>query len=150
MPNFQFNLRPFDSLIQKRQSNQCFVRQCDQLITGRNLLYARALEIIQNEEYLSAADLDIIRRVKRQNARPPKPPDLMPITTTEDNVTEEILEPNLVPDDSMFNMLRMAAVAIGAAAASALLAFPSLPLTQASGVPPGNTTNFKIPFLFYL
>ena len=44
----------------------CYVQTCDQTITGRNLLYERALEIIQNEEYLEAADLDIIRkRVKR-------------------------------------------------------------------------------------
>ncbi len=39
------------------------LQTCDQTITGRNLGYNRALEIIQNEEYLSAADLDIIRRI---------------------------------------------------------------------------------------
>ena len=38
-----------------------YVQTCDQVITGRNLNYQRALNIIQNEEYLSAAD-NIIRR----------------------------------------------------------------------------------------
>ena len=28
---------------------------------GRNLMYSRALEIVQNEEYLDAADLNVIR-----------------------------------------------------------------------------------------
>ena len=52
-----------------RQDN-CFTRTCDQIITGRNLKYGRALQIVQNEEYLDEADLNIIRRrkdrVKRQ------------------------------------------------------------------------------------
>ena len=50
---------------QKRQSDldqYCFVRSCDQAITGRNLQYTQALEIVENEEYLSAADQDFIRR----------------------------------------------------------------------------------------
>jgi len=33
-----------------------------QVVTGRNLPYGRALDIIQNEEYLSAVDTSIIRR----------------------------------------------------------------------------------------
>ena len=41
---------------------ECFVRRCDQIITGRDLQYNRALEIIQDEEYLSAADFDEIKR----------------------------------------------------------------------------------------
>ena len=41
---------------------ECFVRRCDQTITGRDLRYNRALEIIQDEEYLSAADFDEIKR----------------------------------------------------------------------------------------
>ena len=39
----------------------CFKRSCDQTITGRGLTYNRALEIVQNEEYLEAADTDILR-----------------------------------------------------------------------------------------
>ena len=54
---------------QARQDG-CFVRTCDQIITGRNLRYGRVLQIVQNEEYLDDADFDIIRRrngkVKRQ------------------------------------------------------------------------------------
>ena len=40
-------------------SAQC--RKCDQTITGRNFLYKRALEIVQNEEYLDESDFDEIR-----------------------------------------------------------------------------------------
>ena len=39
--------------------SQC--RTCDQQITGRNLEYNRALEIIQNEEYLDDSDFDEIK-----------------------------------------------------------------------------------------
>ena len=35
---------------------------CSQRVTGRNLRYQRALQIVQSEEYLSAVDLDDIRR----------------------------------------------------------------------------------------
>ena len=44
-------------------NGQCIIRQCNQIITGRRLSYARALEIIQEEEYLDEADFDIIRHV---------------------------------------------------------------------------------------
>ena len=44
------------------KQSSCFTRTCDQTITGRRLTYGRALQIVQNEEYLSAVDLDIIRR----------------------------------------------------------------------------------------
>ena len=40
-------------------SAQC--RKCDQTITGRNFMYSRALDIIQNEEYLDQSDFDEIR-----------------------------------------------------------------------------------------
>ena len=40
-------------------SAQC--RKCDQTITGRNFMYSRALDIIQNEEYLDISDFDEIR-----------------------------------------------------------------------------------------
>ena len=39
----------------------CYVK-----VTGRRLQYGRALEIIQNEEYLSAIDFDKIRRFDQQ------------------------------------------------------------------------------------
>ena len=41
---------------------QCLVRNCDRTITGRRLRYARILQIIQNEEYLTEDDFDEIRR----------------------------------------------------------------------------------------
>ena len=47
----------------------CHLRSCSQEITGRNLPYNRALEIVQQEEYLDAADLEIIRRVFRYTRR---------------------------------------------------------------------------------
>ena len=47
------------------RQQQCYIRSCDQAITGRNLEYNRALQIVQKEEYLSAADLSVIRRRKR-------------------------------------------------------------------------------------
>jgi hypothetical protein len=50
--------------VESRQQS-CYVRSCDQSISGRNLEYNRALQIVQNEEYLSAADLSVIRRRKR-------------------------------------------------------------------------------------
>ena len=56
----------------RRQAQGCARQTCDQTITGRNLPYQRILEIIQEEEYLEAADLDLTtrrrrsKRVKRQ------------------------------------------------------------------------------------
>ena len=60
--------QPLNEFIQQSQpqNQQCYIRTCDQIITGRNLLYARALEIVQDEEYLSEAELNLIRRYKRQ------------------------------------------------------------------------------------
>ena len=40
----------------------CLIRTCDQYVTGRDLTYSRALEIVQNEEYLVAVDANLIRR----------------------------------------------------------------------------------------
>ena len=40
----------------------CHIRFCEQTIVGRSLEYDRALQIIQDEEYLSAADLNIVRQ----------------------------------------------------------------------------------------
>ena len=58
--------QPLNEFIQQPPNRQCYLRKCDQIISGRNLLYARALEIVQNEDYLSEAELDLIRRFKRQ------------------------------------------------------------------------------------
>lgn len=43
------------------EGQRCHIRSCEQTITGRRLNYRRALEIVQNEEYLSAADRSVIR-----------------------------------------------------------------------------------------
>jgi len=40
----------------------CFVRTCDQIITGRQFGYDRSLEIVQEEQYLEDVDFDQIRR----------------------------------------------------------------------------------------
>lgn len=40
----------------------CLIRTCDQYVTGRDLTYTRALDIVQNEEYLVAVDANLIRR----------------------------------------------------------------------------------------
>lgn len=48
-------------------NGQSVCRRCDQTISGRNLPYARALEIIQNEEYLSEAELGVIRLKKKRS-----------------------------------------------------------------------------------
>ena len=61
----------FWNIHNRRQDRQdgCFTRSCDQIITGRNLMYGRALQIVQNEEYLNEADLNVIRRRKRRVKR---------------------------------------------------------------------------------
>ena len=47
--------------------SNCYTKTCDQIITGRQLKYRRALEILQNEEYLHNIDLrQNNHRVKRQ------------------------------------------------------------------------------------
>ena len=76
------SIDPFTGTLQQAASNQinnfynrpsyaaqpqqplptCLLRTCDQYITGRDLTYERALEIVQNEEYLVAVDADLIRR----------------------------------------------------------------------------------------
>ena len=47
---------------EKFVDGQCRRRSCDQQVTGRRLRYSRAVEIINDEEYLDEVDLDIIRR----------------------------------------------------------------------------------------
>ncbi len=46
---------------QTRQAGTCLLRSCDQNIRGSGYSYTRALAVLQNEEYLSEADLDVIR-----------------------------------------------------------------------------------------
>ncbi len=46
----------------------CHIRRCDQTITGRNLPYSRALEIVQDEEYLNEADFDVIKRKRSKRS----------------------------------------------------------------------------------
>ena len=43
----------------------CYVQTCDQTITGRNLKYKQALDIVQSEQYLTATDFDEIYKIKR-------------------------------------------------------------------------------------
>lgn len=47
-------------------SDICTRRSCDQIITGRDLSYERALTIVQEEIYLTEADLEIIRKKRRK------------------------------------------------------------------------------------
>ncbi len=62
--------------IKERQDNpNCYVQTCDQTISGRQIGYTRALDIVQGEEYLQAADTTIIRR--RSNFRFSKEPHLI-------------------------------------------------------------------------
>ena len=42
------------------------VQTCDQAITYRNFNYARALEVVQDEEYLDDVDFDAIRFRRKQ------------------------------------------------------------------------------------
>ena len=42
------------------------VQTCDQAITFRNFDYARALEVVQDEEYLDDSDFDEIRLSRKQ------------------------------------------------------------------------------------
>ena len=59
-------------------ANAQFCRRCDQSISGRNMRYSSALRIVQNEEYLSQADLSVLRLKKRSPQYTPyTPPPLM-------------------------------------------------------------------------
>lgn len=61
--NLLYSRPSYASSNQQQQSKAtCLLRTCDQYITGRDLTYQRALEIVQNEEYLVAVDADLIRR----------------------------------------------------------------------------------------
>ena len=130
--------QPLDEFLQVPQqvpNQQCYLRQCDQIISGRNLLYSRALEIVQNEEYLTEADLDLIRRrYKRQSTdQMPSIPVISPIFEDLPTASESVQDDNLLPT------LVSIGVGIGTVAVAALYAIPDIPLTlEGSGVPPGN------------
>ena len=118
--------QPLDDFLQQpppEPNQECYIRQCDQIITGRNLLYSRALEIVQNEDYLSEADLDLIRKRYKRQAN----------TSTSDIFSTAPLE-----NVDLLPTLISIGVGIGTVAAGALYAIPDLPLTLPSGVPPGN------------
>ena len=51
------------------ESQQC--RRCDQIISGRNLPYSRALEIIQEEDYLDQEEFDEIRYKRHLKVKNP-------------------------------------------------------------------------------
>ena len=46
-------------------------RRCDQIISGRNLAYSRALEIIQEEDYLDEEEFDEIRYKRHLKVKNP-------------------------------------------------------------------------------
>jgi len=47
--------------VRQAQGQSCHIRSCEQSVTGRRLNYRRALNIVQNEEYLNSVDKNIIR-----------------------------------------------------------------------------------------
>merc|ERR1711971_1193453 len=65
----KLTLQSSDKLTRRQDQNpsnpSCYVQTCDQTITGRNLKYKQALEIVQSEEYLTATDFDEIYKIKR-------------------------------------------------------------------------------------
>lgn len=65
------------------------VQTCDQAITFRNFNYARALEVVQDEEYLDDVDFDEIRLRRKQGE----------VFQAIDNFNEKI-ENNFLSEDS--------------------------------------------------
>merc|ERR1712228_1073604 len=53
-------------------SQGCFIQTCEQVVEGRNFNYQRALEIVQDEEYLEDSDFEEIRRHDIVNEKPIK------------------------------------------------------------------------------
>ena len=126
-------------------NDQCIVNQCSQSVTGRRLSYARALEIIQDEEYLDETDFDIIRKHHRQKRPAPATTTTTTTTTTPapsifDNLLDSLPSPGA------------AAGAAGAAAAASVAMNPALPMTT-GGVPPGRSrsvsyTHLTLPTIY--
>ena len=115
------------------------------------LFYNRALEIIQDEEYLDESDFDEIKRQKRQ-INPWTPVALIDnvvslINLVGINVTEVAANDTFAETIAeVFEAIEEAAPAVaavgGSVAAAAMFAMPSLPMTLASGVPPGTQPYF--------
>ena len=63
------SILPRERLLDGGGNSACYRKTCTQLITGRNLEYARALQIIQSEEYLRYTDLEIIKYKRKYNRR---------------------------------------------------------------------------------
>jgi hypothetical protein len=59
-------LQPETDELYKKQLNNMAVQTCDQAITFRNFDYSRALEIVQDEEYLDDVEFDEIRVSRKQ------------------------------------------------------------------------------------
>ena len=59
----------FANMLYLAESQQC--RRCDQIISGRNLAYSRALEIIQEEDYLDEEEFDEIRYKRHLKVKNP-------------------------------------------------------------------------------
>ena len=96
---------------------QCHVRTCDQTITGRNLPYRRALEIVQNEEYLDEADLDLIRRRRRRYRR--AEPLGRRVHRQKRQTAGQIIV-NIIENDPNAPILAIGAVALGGVGLAAL------------------------------
>ena len=131
--------QPLDEFLQVPQqvpNQQCYQRQCDQIISGRNLLYSRALEIVQNEEYLTEADLNLIRRrYKRQNTPTDQGSPTIPVVSSPTFQDFPSASESFQEDTLLVSI----GVGIGTVAVGALYAIPDLPLVlPGSGVPPGN------------
>ena len=55
-------------IVSERQDRRCLRRSCNQMITGRDLRYGRALAIVHNEEYLNeVCAITAVRTVLRSN-----------------------------------------------------------------------------------
>ena len=63
------SILPRERLLDGGVNSACYRKTCTQLITGRNLEYARALQIIQSEEYLRYADLEIVKYKRKYSRR---------------------------------------------------------------------------------
>ena len=59
----------FANMLYLAESQQC--RRCDQIISGRNLAYSRALEIIQEEDYLDEEEFDEIKYKRHLKVKNP-------------------------------------------------------------------------------
>ena len=67
LPSFEtIELVAYSCYSQKHRLNNMAVQTCDQAITFRNFDYSRALEIIQDEEYLDDVEFDEIRLSRKQ------------------------------------------------------------------------------------